>query len=276
MGAIGANNYVSPALVSPTAYNIAQYTLANVVYQAYRMGGGLSMAGQGINPSEQQEILDITNHFVDGLKLEALFCQFLIRTVVAVTTNKYVYSVGPGQDWDIERPEKINTAGFILNYGQGQTESELPMRVIVSYEQYAEFVAKQVTSSFPLVLYYQATTPYGSGTVWPVPSVDSASSSGAYVALYTPGYMQEFNTLDDPIVVPHGYREFMMYNLAIRIHQRPPYSKQPMDQSVRDMAALYKSRIQNAQITPLLALPDEAALSPLPGISQPVKAWTPY
>ena len=269
-------NYQSPSATSTSYQPVNNYTLGQIVQQAYRLAGGLILAGQGINPSEQQEILDITNHFVDGLKLEILMFQFMIATTVAVQANKSVYSVGPGQDWDIERPEKIDDAGFVLQYNQGETESELPLSIVISFEQYKNIVAKQTQSSFPLLLYYQATTPYGSATLWPVPNVDSASDQGAYVRLYTPGYMQEFTSLDDPLIVPHGYREFMVYNLAIRIHQRPPYNKQIMDPSVTVMAAEYKTRIMDRQLTPILASSDPAVVRRGYGaLEQPPRAWTP-
>lgn len=282
-----ATNFVSPATVSPSSYTINQYAVSDMAYEAYRMGGGLKMAKQGLSPSEQQEILDILNHMVDGWGIENLMFLFTMRTVVSVSAGKYIYSVGPGGDWDIEVPNKINTAGFILQKDQGQSESELQMTIITSYQQYAEFVAKKVQASFPLVLYYQLTmggnpqsgpvSPFGSATLWPVPSADSASNQGAYVALYTPGRVQEFTSFDDVLCVPKGWREMIMYNLAIRVHQRPPYNKQPMDPSVEKMAILYKSRVMDQQITPLLAYPDQAVrgermLQP----SQPPRAWTPY
>jgi hypothetical protein len=273
-----AADFVSPSLVSSTAYNINNYTLANIVYRAYRMGGGLSLAGQGINPSEQQEILDIVNALIEGLKVEAYFIVFLIRTVVAIQANKQVYSVGPGGDWDIERPEKINNCGFVIQRNQGQSEAEIPMFVITSYEQWQEMVAKRVTSSIPLVLYYQATTAmgYGSATIWPVPQYDSANNQSAYISLYTPGTVQEFSSLDDPFLVPKGYREFFMYELATKIHEMPPYSSRPMSPSVAVRAALYKQRVMDSQITPLFAVPDPAVMDRWNGVSQPPKSWCPY
>lgn len=268
-------NYQSPSAVSPTSYNIQQYLLSNVVQQAYRKAGGLLHPGQGINASEQSEILDITNAMIDGLKLEALFIEFFIRTVFQVVAGQYEYAVGPGQQWDIERWEKINSAGFIIEYGQ--SESEIRMYVVADYSEYQSIVAKLTQSTIPLLLYYQATLPYGTATLWPVPNASSTDQSGARVAIYSPGMMQEFSSLDDPFVVAHGYREFFIYELATRIHEMPPYNKQIMSPSVTQRAILYKERIRDAQLTPLYASSDRAALAPgFNGILQPPKAWSPY
>ena len=272
-----ASDFVSPALVSPTSYTVTQWTIGQICTQALRLAGALKQPGQQPSPSEQQEALDVLSHWTDGLKLENLLIQFLIRTVFPVFIGKSVYGVGPGQDWDIERPEKINTASFLLNTGT-QTEAELGMFVVTSYQQWAALIAKRVTSSIPLYLYYQATPGTGTATVWPVPSVDSVQAGGSDVVLYTPGTMQEFLTWEDQVITPKGYREMIMYNLAVAIHERPPYNMRPMAPSVERMAQFTKDRVMAGQVTPVLAFPDEACLSsPRAGQfwSQP-KAWTPY
>lgn len=267
-----ATDFVSPSVVSPTAYNapIQTFTLRDIAEQAYRMAGGLKFAGQHFNASESQEALLLTNLLIDGLKIEALLVIFLIRTLVTLAMNKKAYGVGPGQDWDIERPEKINAAGFVLNAGL-KTESEIPMQVIASFEQYQGLVAKLVGSSIPIVLYYQATIPYGTATLWPVPNATTTQ-----VALYTPGTLQQFQTMDDPVITPKGYMEMLMYNLAIRVHQRPPYNKVPMDPQVTNMANLYKDRVKYQQVTPILSASDPAVMgrsgSEYSGVP---KAWVP-
>lgn len=275
-----ATNFISPATISPSSYVVNTYTLADIATQAYRLAGGLLLAGQGINPSEQAEILDITNHMVDGLGLEALMWLFTIRTVFEIQANKYIYSIGPGADWDMEVPNKITNAGFIIQRGEGQTESELPMYCVGSFEEYQNIVAKLTQSSYPLVLYFQLTigagSQYGSVTVWPVPNQDSDSGAGAWISVYSPGRVQEFQTLDDPIVTPKGWREFLIYELATKIHERPPYSKQVMAPSVEMRAREYKDRIKDMQLTPLFAIADPASRSRRNPVAQPVKAWSPY
>ncbi len=217
------------------------------------------------------------DHMIDGWKLEALLVEFLIQTDFAIEVNKSVYSVGPGQDWDIERPEKINTAKFVLNRGT-QTEASLPITVVTTYQQWSDLVAQLTQSSLPLVLYYQPTPGVGTANLWPVPNVDSVSSNGAYVRLYTPGTLQEFLTWDDQVITPKGYREMIMYNLAVAIHERPPYNKRPMSPRTERMAIFTKDRVMAQQMTPVLAYSDEAALGNNrrgSAYGHP-RAWTPY
>ncbi len=270
-------NFVSPALVSPSSYTITQWTIGQICTQALRLAGALKLAGQQPSPSEQQEALDVLDHWIDGIKIENLMIEFLIQTDFAVTINKSIYGVGPGEDWDIERPEKINSAGFVLNKGT-QTEAELPMFVATTYQQWQAMIAKNITSTLPLWLYYQPTPGVGSATIWPVPSLNSVSDNGAYVRLYTPGYLQEFLTWDDQVITPKGYREMIMYNLAVAIHERPPYNTRPMSPRTERMAQFTKDRVMAQQMTPVLAYPDEASLSDTrAGRAQGhPRAWTPY
>ncbi len=262
-------DYISPSVVSPSSYVVNQYTLQQVAEQAYRMAGVLKMPGQHISfPSEAQECLDITNHMVDGWKIENLLIIFYIRTVVQAVAFQKEYGVGPSQDWDIERPEKIHTAGFLLQPDQ-TTESEMPMGVILTYDDYAGFIAKNTKSDIPLILYYGATLPYGTATLWPVPNIDSK------VALYTQGALQEFSGLDDMLITPKGYREMLMYNLAVRVHQRYPQYR--MDPSVERYAIFYKERVKNQQLTPMYAKCDPAVVG-RGGVwvgGMP-KIWSPY
>jgi hypothetical protein len=245
---------------------------------AYRLAGALKMPGQGWSESESREALDICNAMIDGWRIERLLIIFYIRTIVNLVLNQKDYSVGPGQDWNIERQEKIHAAGFVLNLGT-PTESELPMSIVLSYEEYANIVAKNVQGSIPLILYYRATLPYGTATIWPVYNQQISENNGpTCIALYTRGVLQEFATIDDPIIMPQGFREMLLYNLAWRIHQRPPYNKMPIDPDVKNMAIFYKQRVKNQQLTPLIMTPDRAVNQngQRDNLGSFPKAWSPY
>lgn len=263
-------NYQAP-------YNVVvnTFVVSQMLYRAYRMANGLQVAGQGISPSESLEGLDVLNAMIDGWKIENLLVNYYIRYIFPLSSGKKDYSVGPGGDFSMERLEKIHAAGFILQLGQ-TGESEIPIQVILDYTQYASEVAKNVTSSYPLVLYYQPSyqsNGLGTVTFWPVPNQTPAS-----VALYNQAVLQEFTTVDDPVWMPKGYREMLQYNLAVRINQMPPYNKKPMHPTIYQMAEYYKMRVKQQQITPILMSSDPAVLgrAGTPWRGGLPKAWTPY
>lgn len=254
---------------APVVYVKNTFQLSDMLYRAYRMARCLKHPGQGLSPSESQECLQVLNSMVDGWKMEDLLIVVTRRTIQNMNLNQKDYSVGPGQDWDMERPEKIHRAGFIV--GSGVNIAELPMEILLSFEQYQLFVVKNVGSSIPLALYYQATFPNGTATVWPVPNVAST------IAVYVPQYLSEFSTVDDTFEVPDGYREMLQYGLAVKIHEL--YPETAMEPNIPRMAAVYKSRVKQHQFTPMFNAAD-------PAVTQENKSrryaggypktWTPY
>jgi hypothetical protein len=231
------------------SYSQPSYQVIQILQQAYRMAGALKNPGTGISvPSETDEGLFIANAMIDGWKTENLMVIYERRTVQDMVIGQQSYSVGPGQDFDIERPEHIRHASFLV--GTAPNFTELKMRPILNYQEWQSVILKNMETSYPLMFYYQAAVPYGAFRVWPVPNQVSQ------IAIYTPQYLSEFATVDDNAVFPDGFREMIIYNLAVRVHQR--YPDKPMDPSVAQMAVTYKNRIKSNLMTPMLISADPA------------------
>ena len=231
----------------------------DVIRQQYRMAGVLKGPGRDLSVSEQQEGLHINNSMLDGLKIERLFVYQVVRTVFDVTALQQEYLVGAlvdGANWEIERPEKILRAGFIVATTPPTLEAEIEMEVVQTYSQWAAIITKQVQSAMPRVIYYRATLPCGTAATWPVANKD------CQIALYTPGLVDEFTDVMADIQFPKGYREFVEYEGACKVHARYPHL--PMDPSVAVEAKSYKMRIKANQYTPLYIGSDPAALKPKP------------
>ncbi len=264
--------------VPQITYQQTSLQVSDIIYRAARMARALKHPGQGVSvPSESTEFLGILNAMIDGWKAESLMIPYTNRTIFNITANQKVYGVGPGQDWGVasdgstpfERPEAITRAGFLIP--GSSTPTELPMYIILSYEEYAAYIIKDVQSNYPLVLYYQPATPYGAATLFPVPSINGQ------VAVYTPQWLSEFLTFDDVVYVRDGVREMMMYNLAVAIHEM--YPERPMAPSVEMKAFYYKQRVQANQMTPMAIKSDEGAVQNSFGNDYSggfPRLWTPY
>jgi hypothetical protein len=253
-------------------YNETTWQVSDLLYLAYRLAGQLKIAGQGISQSEANEALAILNHMINGWAAEALFVIYWRRSIQNMVANQGSYGVGPGQDFDMERPPKIPRAGFIVpsNTVPSQT-AEIPMRIITAMEEWAQFIVKQVQSTLPLAMYYQPAVPYGCARFWPVPSIASQ------IAIYTPVRLSEFQTVDDQVITPEGFREGLLYNLAMRIHQLNP--SKTMDSSVAEYAQDYKQRIKYMLVQPMYIGSDPATMQEgrrdWPYGGNP-RSWTPY
>ncbi len=244
------------------------FKVSDVLEQAYRMANALKHPGQGISNSESNEGLHILNSYLDHLKTKKLYVIFTQRNELTVNPGQKVYGVGPGQDFDIPRPPKISRCSF-LN-GTAPNIAEIRMRVLLTFEEYQDYTVKNVGANVPLAIYYQGSVPYGSATMWPVPTVTSK------IALYTPVLLSEFSTVDDVLEMPYGYRALLEYNLAVLVHMR--YPNNPMDARVYGMAAQATQAVEANQWTPLFIGADPAVMqeSRRANIGGTPRAWTPY
>lgn len=235
---------------SPTVtYVPVTLQVSNILYHAYRLANALLNPGQGISQSEITEGMMILNLMLNSWKIEPLLVEYERRTVQNMLEGQRSYSVGPSQDFDLERPEAIERAGFIV--GTGQNEAEVPMYVLRTYQEWANFIAKNVEASIPLVLYYVPAVPFGQAIIWPIPSQDSQ------IAIYTRQQMTQFATPDDNVIVRDGVPEMMIYNLAVKVHEYYPNRK--MDPSVARTAIATKANVKGAQYTPTYISADPAA-----------------
>lgn len=228
----------------------------DILTNQYRKAGVLKAAGRGLSNSEQVEGLGINNALIDGMKIESLFFYQIVRTVFATVAGQKDYRIGPlsagPTDWDIERPEHIERAGFIIPPSSPLAQqAEIPMEVFLSYEQYQRMILKDIPSNLPLVLYYRPTIGLGTVTLWPVPNVPGK------VAIYTPGVVEEFGDVMDEVMFPQGYREFLEYAGGVAVHDNYPAA--PMAPGIEQRAAIYRRRIKASQFQPSFMRCDPAA-----------------
>lgn len=247
----------------------------DILTAAYRKAHAIARPGQGISPSEQAEGIAELNSMIDGFKMEDLLIPGYQRTLQNMAIGQKSYSVGPGQDFNIERAERIGRAGFII--GTDPNTAEIPMAVLLTYETYAQYVAKNVGSSIPLAIYYEPFAPtqdgnvFGQAIVWPVPTVVSM------IAIYTPTWVQGFSSAEDPVLVPHGWIEMLKYALAVKIHEL--YPEKPWDPAIPVRAEALKSRVKYHQARPMFIGSDPAVMGEQRSqqwVGGNPKAWTPF
>lgn len=168
------------------------------------------------------------NSMVDRWKAERLTIWEDKRTgPFQLTSGQQTYTIGAGAagpyGWVTPRPFWIDFAGLVQTVGGGIPVPEYPMAVLTDFE-WAKTVTKTLQSSIPTALWYDRNfDANGCGTIyiWPVPTVANQ------VALYSPVPVDEFdivNGLTNAINFPPGYRDLLMYSLAIRI--APTFGKQ--------------------------------------------------
>lgn len=170
-----------------------------------------------------------------------------LNDVSIVCTGAQSYSVGPGGDFNIMRPDRLEGAYFrqlinsgagsgsgvgfgefafgISPFGVGSTGGSLnlnvdfPLEILESREDYSDIALKTLVS-FPRYIFYDSAFPIGSVYPWPIPQ-----ASIYELHLLVKETLNQFVTLNQTINLAPEYEEALWTNLAARlapIYQLPP------------------------------------------------------
>lgn len=174
------------------------------------------------------------------------YAVYTLKHVSKVANGSAFYTIGPGGDFDMARPGKVESA-FVRQLNTAPPNYvDYPLEIIRAREDYDRIFLKSM-QSFPEYLYYETSYPLGKLYAWPIPG----SQYELHVTLME--QLQTFATAFDEIDMPPEYQEAIMYNLALRIY--PMYGLQVNDA----VAALAKASMNILEATnvqvPRLKLP---------------------
>lgn len=189
----------------------------------------------------------------DGLTyLQMMMGQWSWRRWLIPALTKYTidcdgsisYTIGPGGNLDIVRPDTIN-AVWVIQLNTGSTPVSLPLAPIFSYEDYALIAVKEL-NSLPDHFFYDNSWPLGNFFPWPIPNNQYQLSLLVKQELNFPG--DDLNTIFE---LPKPYQAAIHYNLALVLCSG--YQLDPKQQTVRlARASLNTIRVGNVQIPRLL------------------------
>lgn len=166
--------------------------------------------------------------------------------VVCQSTGQVSYTVGPGQQFDCLRPDRLEAAFFRNTTTAPANPVDYPLRLIQAREDYNDISVKEL-GTWPKCAFYDSGFPTGLLYPWPVPQ----SIYQLHITVKAP--LQSFARLSDTVVLPFEYYNAILYNLAARL--RPSYQLPP-DPTVVALAfeALADIRGANVQV-PTLRMP---------------------
>jgi hypothetical protein len=222
-------------------------TVRQVLLLALRLAGRVN---------DQQRVSDTSADMADALSLLTMMLaqwqrkRWLIwneaETAKLATGNQW-YSVGPGGDFPILRPDKIHGGWCRLMPNSGHNPVDIPLAIIESKEDWGQITIKDL-GSIPSALFYDSAFPDARLTFYPVPA------AGLYeLHILTKAPLPVFLTITDALSLPPEYADAVVNNLAVRmvVASGAPVSPFLLGQA---RAALQTIRLANSQI-PLLSLP---------------------
>lgn len=165
------------------------------------------------------------------------------QDVACVATGAQSYAIGPGQPFDVSRPDRLEAAYVRLLPVVGGQPYDKPLYIIESHEDYSRIGVKQI-STYPSSVFYDSQYPVGSLIFWPVPPANQYEMHVLVKSQIAP-----FATLTEGVVaeVPPEYLEALIWNLAVYL--RPAYGMAP-DATITALAngTLQTIRIANIQV----------------------------
>lgn len=155
---------------------------------------------------ETADSLDTLNFIINSWKIEGLL-NFASQVVEYVPTTGS-FTMGPTGDLVVARPPKITDAYCRINSGTGA-----PLDIVMTQlnaQDYDSIALKSMTMSITRYFYYEPTDPDGTMYIWPEPQPGQTTT----IRMRYDQLLSEFDTADDEIQMPPGYKMAIVYALA--------------------------------------------------------------
>lgn len=178
---------------------------------------GLIMQGRAPKSYDMNATFNSLKRLLESWSTSNLLVPSTTTTLFPMVAGQKDYTLGPTGDWVTERPMELQYA--FVRFPQGTNQPVDYEMQIANDKQYASIPVKDVTTNIPTVLYYNATFPNASISIYPVPTANYD------VVLWSTQPLDNFDTLDDNIYFPRGYARAIITNLALEI--APKYNKDP-------------------------------------------------
>ena len=161
-----------------------------------------------------------------------------------VSTGAQWYTIGPGQDFDSARPDKLHAAWFRFEPFAGPNAVDIPLGIIEAKEDYATITLKDM-KSIPRAVFYDSSFPLGRVTFIPVPP-----ASHYELHLVVKASLPTYTTLTDPLGLPDEYLEAVMWSLCVRLQMAYGLPARP-DHAAAMKVSLNTIKLANSQIAQL-------------------------
>lgn len=210
--------------------------------------------GETPSAAEAQDGLTALNGMLDTWQSERLMIFSVIRVVLGdLTIGQQTYTLGPGGDFDMPRPAKIERYGIISLNNPAQP-LELPLNedgTNMSYDEWASIPTKNIQSSLPLYVWDDNNFPLRNLNYWCIPS------SNVQATIYPWQLLSSFPDLVTDVEFPPAYYECVVYNAALRFTMEYGGNIPPLLPSMASEAVAKVKRIN----TPMLEMGMDPSLT---------------
>lgn len=219
----------------------------DIITRALKKIGAIAV-GEAPDAQEAQDGLDALNSMLGSWNTQRNIIYTITIAQYDLVSNQQTYTIGPGGDFDAPRPQSIETANLILNYLNPVVR--VPMDLL-NDQQWAAIRVQQIPNSIPQLLYNDGAYPLSTLYLWGFPS------QNLQLELYTWQALSTFPSISTDVVLPPGYEEALVYNLAVRL--APDYER-PVRPDVAAIAVSSLAVVKSLNSPDPLMIPDAAVL----------------
>jgi hypothetical protein len=169
--------------------------------------------GQNLTADQEQSAFRALNDLLESWSVEGGLVFQQTQETFSVTTNQQVYTIGSGADFDTVRPFDIEALYTTIG------TTDYPASAY-GQRDWANIADKTSATGVPDVYYYDNNHTIGRIYFYPVPSGVNT------VTIFSRKPIVEFNSINDTVDMPSGYRRALVYNLAVEL--APEYEREPL------------------------------------------------
>lgn len=208
-----------------------------------------------INIVQQGEAMSADDINVSLYALKALEDSWSNNSLMIYSVDSYdfsfvagqkEYTLGPGGDWDLERPMMIKQAYVHYRTNSSSQVVDLPI-ALLNDAQYASIGVKNTHSTFPTALYDNGNYPLRTLSFFPVPN----QTQQITLWLWQP--LASFTDIDQQFEFPPGYLRAFRFALAVELAAE--FGKTVPDVVAQTaLSAVYEIKSLNG-VTPIMTCP---------------------
>lgn len=210
---------------------------------------------ESLNASFAAQGLRRLNAMLQTWSAESLMVYTQNREVFPLVVGQQDYTLGPGGNFNTTRPIWFDQASIIPT--ASAPTLEIPLK-IDSDEDWQDVSIKSINSTFPLEVHPLGNFPLNTLQFWPIPT------AACSVVLYLPQQLGAFTSVDDTVLLPPGYEEAIIYNLAARM---APMFGTATPPDVARVAISSKDTLKSQNMVPSILAVDSALCGNMTGPS---------
>lgn len=192
-------------------------TVGDIVTLALKKSGALGV-GQSALAEDTTDAFNEANYLLAQWNRKRWIVYHLIDTA-KTSTGAQSYTVAPGGDFSIVRPDRLEFGYFRLLNSTGQNQVDYSVKILPSREDYSRIALKSL-ETWPSYVFLDSNYPTGNVYFWPIPPANLYE-----LHIVTKDVLTAFTSLAQTINLPPEYEMALLYNLAVRLrvsYQMPP------------------------------------------------------